>query len=235
MPARTQKSARQTTPKAQRAEASLMDAAEALFAERDFDAVSTRDISGRAKVNLALVHYYFGTKEKLFRRVLSRRVEELSRRRIELLEARRKSSRPIPVEQIAEAFVLPLLEFATAGDRGWKNYIRLNGRVASSQKYLKMAGNLYDPVARMFIDELGRTFVRASRRDIEWGFLFMVSAMSGAFGSVGRIERLSEGQERSTDLRKAYAVLIPFIAAGLAAIGKSGRAKHPALPAGDRN
>jgi AcrR family transcriptional regulator len=235
MPARTQKSVRQTTSKAQRAEESLMDAAEALFAERDFDSVSTRDISGRAKVNLALVHYYFGTKEKLFRRVLSRRVEELSRRRIELLEARRKSSRPIPVEQIAEAFVLPLLEFATAGDRGWKNYIRLNGRVASSQKYLKMAGNLYDPVARMFIDELGRTFVRASRRDIEWGFLFMVSAMSGAFGSVGRIERLSEGQERSTDLRKAYAVLIPFIAAGLAAIGKSGRAKHPALPEGDKN
>jgi AcrR family transcriptional regulator len=235
MPARTQSTTKQRTPKALRAEESLMDAAEALFAERDFDSVSTRDIASRAKVNLALVHYYFGTKEKLFRRVLSRRVEELSRRRIELLEARRTSSRPIPVEQIAEAFVLPLLEFATAGDRGWKSYIRLNGRVASSQKYLKMAGNLYDPVARVFIDETARTLVGASRRDIEWGFLFMVSAMSGAFGSVGRIERLSEGQGKSSELGKAYAVLIPFIAAGLAAIGKSGRAKHPPLPAGRRN
>lgn len=235
MPPRTQGTTKQRTPKALRAEESLIDAAEALFAERDFDSVSTRDIASRAKVNLALVHYYFGTKEKLFRRVLSRRVEELSRRRTELLEARRTSSRPIPVEQIAEAFVLPLLEFATAGDRGWKNYIRLNGRVASSQKYLKMAGNLYDPVARIFIDETARTLVGANRRDIEWGFLFMVSAMSGAFGSVGRIERLSEGQGKSSDLGKAYAVLIPFIAAGLAAIGKSGRAKHPALPAGRRN
>jgi AcrR family transcriptional regulator len=101
MPARTQSTTKQRTPKALRAEESLMDAAEALFAERDFDSVSTRDIASRAKVNLALVHYYFGTKEKLFRRVLSRRVEELSRRRIELLEARRTSSRPIPVEQIA--------------------------------------------------------------------------------------------------------------------------------------
>ena len=49
MPARKPK-----TPKAQNSENSLMDAAEALFAERDFDSVSTRDIARRAKVNLAL-------------------------------------------------------------------------------------------------------------------------------------------------------------------------------------
>jgi AcrR family transcriptional regulator len=232
MPARKTRTTRQKTPKAQRTEQGLIDAAEALFAEREFDSVSTRDIATRAKVNLALVHYYFGSKEKLLRRVLSRRVEELSRRRLELLEARRKPARPIPLDEIAEAFVLPLLEFATAGDRGWKNYIRLNGRVASSQKYLKMAGNLYDPVARIFIDEIARTLVGASRRDIEWGFLFMVSAMSGAFGSVGRIERLSEGQGKSSELDKAYGVLIPFIVAGLAAIGTSGRGTHPSVPAG---
>jgi AcrR family transcriptional regulator len=230
MPPRKQKK-----PKAQSTENGLMDAAEALFAERDFDAVSTRDIAKRAKVNLALVYYYFGTKEKLFRQVLARRVEELSRRRVDLLEARRKSSKPIPVDLIAEAFVLPLLEFATQGGRGWKSYIQLNGRVASSQKYLRLAGDLYDPVARIFIDEIARTLVHASRREIEWGFVFMVSAMSGAFGSIGRIERLSEGHGKSSDLRKACAALIPFVAAGLAAIGKSGRGKHPASPAGREN
>src|SRR5262245_28830830 len=116
MPTRKRK-----TPKAQNAENSLMDAAEALFAERDFDSVSTRDIAKRAKVNLALVYYYFGTKEKLFRQVLARRVEEVSRRRMQLLDARRGASKPMPVEQIAEAFVLPLLELATQGDRGWKS------------------------------------------------------------------------------------------------------------------
>jgi AcrR family transcriptional regulator len=230
MPARKQK-----TPKAQSSENSLMDAAEALFAERDFDSVSTRDIARRAKVNLALVHYYFGTKEKLFRQVLARRVEELSRRRVQLLDARRKSSRPIPIHQIAEAFVLPLLEFATQSDRGWKSYIQLNGRVASSQKYLKLAGDLYDPVARIFTSEIARTLAGASRRDIEWGFLFMVSAMSSAFGGIGRIERLSDGHGKSSDLRTAYAALIPFITAGLTAIGKSGRGKHPALPASREN
>ena len=227
MTARKQKT---KTSKARNTEESLLDAAEALFAEREFDSVSTRDIAKRAKVNLALVHYYFGTKPKLFRRVLARRIEELSRRRLQLLAERRKSSKPIPVAQIVDAFVLPLLEFATAGDRGWKSYIRLNGRVASSDKYMKLAGDLYDPVARIFIDEIARTLGTASRRDIEWSYLFMVSVMSCAFAGSGRIERLSDGRGQPTDLREAYSVLIPFISAGLVATEKSIRAKHPTPP-----
>lgn len=220
---------RAMTAKARNAEQRLLNAAEALFAEHDFDSVSTRDIADSAKVNLALVHYYFGTKHRLFRRVLARRIEELSARRLDLLaERRRSSSKPIPIDQIAEAFVLPLLEFATAGSRGWKNYIRLNGRVASSDKYMKMAGDLYDPVARVFMDEIARTLGGASHRDIEWGYLFMVSVMSCAFAGGGRIERLSEGQKGSSDLREAYRVLIPFISAGLVATETSVRAVHPA-------
>lgn len=177
-------------PDTQGAEASLLNAAEALFAEHEFDSVSTRDIANRAKVNLALVHYYFGTKQKLFRAVLARRIEELSRRRLQLLDAHRQSSPLIPVAQIAEAFVLPLLELATTGNRGWRNYIRLNGRVASSDKYMKLAGDLYDPAAEIFIEEIARTLHAAGRRDVEWGYLFMVSVMSCAFAGGGRIERL---------------------------------------------
>ncbi len=218
------------TPKAQRAESSLLNAAEALFAEREFDSVSTRDIASRAKVNLALVHYYFGTKHKLFRSVLARRIEELSRRRLQLLEARRHPSKPVPVAQIVQAFVLPLLEFATEGDRGWKNYIRLNGRVASSDKYMKLAGDLYDPAARIFVDELARTLPARTRRDIEWGYLFMVSVMSCAFAGSGRIERLSGGEGKSSDLAEAYDVLIPFISAGMVATGKHVRPRHAASP-----
>lgn len=208
------------------AEVSLLDSAEALFAEQDFNAVSTRDIAGRAKVNLALVHYYFGAKQTLFHAVLARRIEELSRRRLHLLDERRTVSPVIPVAQIAEAFVLPMLELATAGDGGWRNYIRLNGRVASSDEYMKLAGDLYDPAADVFIDEIARTLHDVSRREVEWGYLFMVSVVSCAFAGGGRIERLSNGRSSSSDLREAYEVLIPFISAGLAATGKGVQAKH---------
>ncbi len=45
---------------------SILDAARAMFAERGFDQASIRAIATEAKVDPALVHHYFGTKDKLF-------------------------------------------------------------------------------------------------------------------------------------------------------------------------
>jgi AcrR family transcriptional regulator len=49
--------------------------AEKLFSEQDFDAVSVRDIAKEAYVNIAMISYYFGSKEKLFEALLIRRIE----------------------------------------------------------------------------------------------------------------------------------------------------------------
>jgi AcrR family transcriptional regulator len=45
---------------------SILDAARTVFAEKGFDQASIRAIATEAKVDPALVHHYFGTKEKLF-------------------------------------------------------------------------------------------------------------------------------------------------------------------------
>ena len=45
---------------------SILDAARVMFAERGFDQASIRAIATEAKVDPALVHHYFGTKDKLF-------------------------------------------------------------------------------------------------------------------------------------------------------------------------
>ena len=43
----------------------ILDAAAYLFARNSFDGVGIRDISSRAKVNSAMISYYFGGKKKL--------------------------------------------------------------------------------------------------------------------------------------------------------------------------
>jgi AcrR family transcriptional regulator len=48
------------------AEERIKQAARKLFTEKGFDAVKTRDIAGEAGINLALLNYYFRSKEKLF-------------------------------------------------------------------------------------------------------------------------------------------------------------------------
>jgi len=44
----------------------ILDAARTAFGERGFSDASVRDIAGRAGVDAALVHHFYGTKEQLF-------------------------------------------------------------------------------------------------------------------------------------------------------------------------
>jgi AcrR family transcriptional regulator len=50
---------------------SILEAARASFAEKGYDKASIRTIAGDAGVDPALVHHYFGTKEKLFLAVMN--------------------------------------------------------------------------------------------------------------------------------------------------------------------
>ncbi len=50
--------------------------AERLFAEKGFEGTSTREISKEAGVNISMISYYFGSKEKLFVQVFEYRMEQ---------------------------------------------------------------------------------------------------------------------------------------------------------------
>ena len=57
---------------------SILDTAEALFAQQGHDGTSMRQITGAAGVNLASVNYHFGSKESLVQAVLKRRLAVLN-------------------------------------------------------------------------------------------------------------------------------------------------------------
>jgi AcrR family transcriptional regulator len=52
----------------------ILDVAERVFSEMGFDGASTRMISGEAGVNMAMLNYYFGSKEGLFLAVIERKI-----------------------------------------------------------------------------------------------------------------------------------------------------------------
>ena len=52
----------------------ILDVAERVFSENGFDGASTRLISGEAGVNMAMLNYYFGSKEGLFLAVIERKI-----------------------------------------------------------------------------------------------------------------------------------------------------------------
>jgi len=52
----------------------ILDVAEKIFSELGYDGASTRTISGEAGVNMAMLNYYFGSKEGLYLAIFERKI-----------------------------------------------------------------------------------------------------------------------------------------------------------------
>lgn len=57
-------------------EENILFAAEKLFAEKGFEGTSTREIAKSANVNISMISYYFGSKEKLYEKLVEYRMSE---------------------------------------------------------------------------------------------------------------------------------------------------------------
>lgn len=55
----------------------IIDKSEKLFAEKGFDGTSIRDIAKAADINIAMISYYFGSKEKLLEAIVYYRISAL--------------------------------------------------------------------------------------------------------------------------------------------------------------
>ena len=70
----------------------IMETAEVLFAEKGFNGTSVRDIAEKANVNLAMISYYFGSKDKLLEALFSYRGEHLKMKMETMIGEKQMSS-----------------------------------------------------------------------------------------------------------------------------------------------
>ncbi len=81
----------------------ILQIAEKLFAEKGFDGTSIRNISKDAGVNIAMVSYYFGSKEKLLESLILFRTSDL---RIQLENLLKDATSPIEkINKIIELYI----------------------------------------------------------------------------------------------------------------------------------
>lgn len=71
----------------------ILVAAELAFAQSGFDGAGMKAISTAAEVSQALVHYHFGTKDRLYEAVIQRRSQKINDERHALLDQINVSSR----------------------------------------------------------------------------------------------------------------------------------------------
>jgi TetR/AcrR family transcriptional regulator len=96
----------------------ILDAAEALFARKGFDPTTIKEIGTAAGQNPALLYYYFGNKEELYRAVLRRIVDGLIARGSAGLESART-----PTDAI-RALVTTQVEFLLSHPSAPKLFVR---------------------------------------------------------------------------------------------------------------
>jgi AcrR family transcriptional regulator len=96
----------------------LLEVAERLLAEKDFSAISIRDITQVAKMNVAAVNYHFGSREGLLARVIERYGLPICQQRLTQLDSLEKkaSVKPMTLDGLIEAWVLPVSNAIQAGD-----------------------------------------------------------------------------------------------------------------------
>lgn len=201
----------------------LLDAAEALFAERGFFGVSVRDITEAAGVRNASINYHFETKANLFMEVIDRRIEPLASARLEMLEAIDPTpSKPeASVRSIVDAFAGPMLNLAQTGGPGWRNYCILVAHLAVQQYWGENAVSLkYDVHAKQFLQALEDTFPDSDPYRIHCCFQFLLSTLLYAVCDNKRINTLSGGTYESDDLDRLRAPFLDFVTGGMLATVK---------------
>ncbi len=82
-----------------------MEVAVELFATNGFEGTSIRQLAQRADVNIAMINYYFGSKEKLFETLLEQKASYM-RNRIEAVEADESLTEIEKLDQIIEDYVV---------------------------------------------------------------------------------------------------------------------------------
>jgi AcrR family transcriptional regulator len=199
----------------------ILDAAEELFTEHGFEATSLRSLTSAASVNLAAVNYHFGTKEELFQAVLTRRLDPMNQERIELLEKLERDSggRPLSVEKILSAMLIPALRLARDEKRGGKNFLRVLGRA-----YADPAPFIRHFLSAQYVEMIGRykeAFLKAlphlSRQELTWRLHFVMGALSYTLAGTDALKLFTQVTQEKDNDELLLQRLAPFLVAGLKA------------------
>ncbi|MBW9106678.1 TetR/AcrR family transcriptional regulator [Paraburkholderia phenoliruptrix] len=179
----------------------ILDAAETLFIDCGYEAMSLRQITSRAEVNLAAVNYHFGSKESLIHSMLSRRLDRLNEERVKLLERfDRMLGERLTCEHVLGAMFIPALRLSRDPRVGGKAFLRLLGRAYTDPStFIRDFLNAhYASVAVRFFDAFQRALPHLPREELGWRLHFAIGALSGVLAGADTESLIAEFSQGKT-------------------------------------
>lgn len=213
---KTTATSRPTAPAKPDRRQNILLAAEKLFAKYGYHAVSIRNIADEAQVPLALVGYYFGTKQELYHAIFEHWSATIKERLASLKEAMddRNGDR---LTRIVEAFIAPVIRLRASPEGEYYALLMTRGLSLQSEEEDAIIREFFDPMAQAFIDAFHATlaaeFKGVTRAQVAWCYQFALGALLHHI-SDARVHRLSQGENRPSD-PAVMPQLVAFIAHGM--------------------
>jgi AcrR family transcriptional regulator len=178
----------------------ILDAAEDIFIDYGFEAMSLRQITSRADVNLAAVNYHFGSKEALIHAMLARRLDRLNEERLALLEKfDAQLGENLTCEHVLGAMFIPALRLSRDTRAGGRAFLKLLGRAYTDPSTFihDFLNRHYSVVSQRFFDAFQRALPDLPREELGWRLHFAIGALSGVLAGADAdnlIAAFSKGQ-----------------------------------------
>jgi AcrR family transcriptional regulator len=193
----------------------ILDTAERLIATQGFAATSLRQIISEAAVNLAAVHYHFGTKQDLLDQIILRKAAGVNAEREAILDRLEKesSSGGVPVAQILNAFFAPMIRTGSQNPQ----FVKLMGRMHAEGLLPAVVEKHFQHTATRFVKALHQALPELSEGELFWRMQFMYGAMSQAVCGWDTFP-LGLGISRDgADFGRVMRRLLTFLSAGFVA------------------
>jgi len=190
----------------------ILDTAERLFGEHGYDATSLRQIIAEAGVNLAAIHYHFGSKQELLDELILRKAGPVNEQRIVRLERvmAEAGSCPLAVEKVLEAFMEPMSLVAEQNPQ----FVRVMGRLHAEGLGPAVAERLFQPVIVRFRAAMQRALPDLPEPEFLWRVHFMIGAMAHTMCGAPDLTGVASGPGHFAD---RIARLVAFLSGGFRA------------------
>lgn len=211
----------------------IVEVAVRLFAEQGLDAVSVREITSAARVNVGAISYYFGSKEGLIHEIFEMLLGPVQRRRLALLDRLEEQAPdgPLDLERVLRALIEPAME-DVIGKQGPQTLLpRLMYQAyAVSRPFLDdQLSERNDQVARRFIEALARAVPGIPYEEICWRYQMVMGGLQlliTDYPYPQRLKRLSGGRCETDNADRVMEQLMAFFLQGITAPAPSKRRRR---------
>ena len=197
----------------------ILLAAERLFAQFGFHAVSIRQIAQEAQVPLALVGYHFGQKQDLFHAIFAHWSGTIEERMQGLQAVQMLPHSRLKLQRIVEAFVAPVIRLRASPEGEAYALLMTKGLSPQSDESDRVLRDFFDPMAEAYITAMHDTLrdenpqATVTRGTAAWCYQFSLGVLLHHLGDQ-RVARLSHGQCLPND-SQVQPHLIAFIVHGI--------------------